>query len=77
MTDLQARIEELEARVAFQDDSLQALNDVVARQDQEVSRLHRELAALAGRLKGLVEQMGEADSGGYIASSADERPPHY
>ncbi len=77
MSDLQARIEELEARVAFQDDSLQSLNDIIARQDQELSRLRRELAAQAGRLKGLVEQMDEANTGGHIGSAVDEVPPHY
>lgn len=77
MSDSQARIDELEARLAFQDDSLQALNDVVARQDKELSQLRRELAAQGGRLKGLVEQMDEANTGGHMGSAADEVPPHY
>lgn len=67
------RIEELEARMAFQDDSLQALNDVIARQDRELAALRRELSAAADRLKGLALAM-EVDN---APSPADEKPPHY
>ena len=77
MSDLEARVEELEARLTFADDSLQALNDVIAKQDKELSLLRRELAAQSGRLKGLVEQMDDSGAGGQLGSAADERPPHY
>ncbi|MGB1580059.1 MAG: SlyX family protein [Nevskiales bacterium] len=68
-----SRVEELEARLAFAEDSLQALNDVISRQDLEIIKLQRELRGHAERLKGLVTAL-EADGSNAIV---DEKPPHY
>lgn len=71
--DLASRVAELETRLAFAEDSLQALNDVIARQDAELLGLQRELHGQAERLKGLATALeaGNADA------VADEKPPHY
>ncbi|WVM88062.1 SlyX family protein [Halopseudomonas pachastrellae] len=46
---LKERVDELESRLAFQDDTIQALNDVIAAQQLELGRLRRSLELLAQR----------------------------
>jgi len=61
---------EVETRLAFQDDTLQALNAVVARQQQEIDRLRREIEALKAQLQAMAPSL--------VASRAEETPPpHY
>ncbi len=64
------RISELETRIAFQDKTVQELNDVVTRQQGEIDRLARELEALKIQLRSL---------SAYPVASRDEEtpPPHY
>jgi len=64
--------EELETRLAFQDDLIESLNDVVARQDRELVRLAQRVAALEERLNDLASAAGE---GGQV--QGHEVPPHY
>jgi len=68
----QARLDELEARAAFQDDLIESLNQVVARQDREVTDLARRVKALETRLAELAE--AASLPGG---SAGHEVPPHY
>ncbi len=63
------RLQELESQMAFQDQLHGQLDDIVARQDREISELKRQLMALSRRLK----EVGESLPG----ESADESPPHY
>lgn len=64
------RLIELESRLAFQDHSLQALNDVIVRQQREIDELRRALAALHAHLKTL--------SPALVAGRSEETPPpHY
>lgn len=68
-------VEDLQSRLAFQEQTLADLNDVVARQTEQIDRLEQQLRALAGKYRDLreaVEQAPEGDS-----PLADERPPHY
>ncbi len=60
---------ELQTRLAWQEDTLAALSEVVARQDQQISHLQQQVQALQNRLGA-----GEA---GEPADRANERPPHY
>ncbi|MCO5785184.1 hypothetical protein DHB74_02315 [Pseudomonas sp. G11-1] len=65
-----ARMDELEMRLAFQDDTIQALNDVVSRQESQLERLQRALELLARRQADLAASMpGETED--------DQPPPHY
>lgn len=65
-----ARIDELESRLAFQDDTIQALNDVLAAQQFELDRLRRSLELVAKRQADLAAQVpGEAGE--------ESPPPHY
>jgi SlyX protein len=70
--DAEARLDEVESRLAFQDDLIESLNRVVARQDLELADLARRLRALEGRLGDLTETVSLA--GG---ASGQEVPPHY
>lgn len=64
------RLIELESRLAFQDHSLQALNDVIVRQQREIDELRRALAALHAQLKTLAPAP--------VAGRSEETPPpHY
>ena len=64
------RIEELESQAAFQDESHESLNAIVARQDREILELKRQFNLLSERLK----EIGDASPG---AAPQDETPPHY
>lgn len=68
---LEARVTELETRLAFQDDTLQALNDVVAAQQRQIDLLEMKLAALATRQR----ELGESLGGG--GGQDEAPPPHY
>ncbi|BAN50166.1 SlyX family protein [Metapseudomonas resinovorans] len=66
---LETRIADLESRLAFQDDTIQALNDVLVEQQRVVDRLQLQLAALAKRQEELLSQYGPGDD--------EAPPPHY
>lgn len=70
IVDLESRVTDLETRLAFQDDTIQALNDVLVEQQRLVERLQLQLAALAKRQEEMQGSLGAADE--------DEAPPpHY
>jgi SlyX protein len=68
---LVTRVEELESRLAFQDDLIESLNEVVARQDKEIVLLTKRLQELMKRLNDL----DSATAGG--TPEGHEIPPHY
>ena len=63
------RFEDLEVRLAYQEQALNELNAVVTEQQATIDRLERRCDALRERLRALGEGSGDAAS--------DERPPHY
>ncbi|MCE5363165.1 SlyX family protein [Pseudomonas sp. GLN_6] len=63
------RINELESRLAFQDDTIQALNDELVVQQRLIERLQMQVAALAKRQDEVSSQFGLAES--------EAPPPHY
>jgi len=67
------RIIELEIKVAYQDDLLQALNTVVSQQQQRLDRLEKTSELLNERIKSLShgQSEGQGDNSGH------EIPPHY
>ena len=68
--ELVGRLNEMEARLAFQDDTIEALNAVVSRQELELVKLQRALELLARRQVDLAASMpGDAED--------DQPPPHY
>ena len=71
MTDLKqlgARIDELEARLTFQDDTIETLNATVTAQWLKIDALSRQVAALNDRLR---------ETEASMPKPASEPPPHY
>jgi len=62
------RIDLLESRLAFQDDTIETLNKTITEQWLKIDALTRQLAALGERLQ-------EAES--RVPGAANEPPPHY
>jgi SlyX protein len=65
---LRDRIDALEARVAYQDDAIETLNQTITAQWQTIDALTRQVSQLSDRLK-------EAEAGALRPSN--EPPPHY
>lgn len=64
------RIDELESRLAFQDDVIETLNGVVTRQQLQLDNLEKEVLLLKQQIKNL--------SPSQIADESEETPPpHY
>ncbi|MFJ4383432.1 SlyX family protein [Pseudomonas sp. NPDC089407] len=66
---LEMRMVELETRQAFQDDTIQALNDVVVEQGRVIERLQMQVAELIKRYEEMVGQYG--------SEGEEAPPPHY
>lgn len=69
---LEDRIIELETRLAYQEDTLQQLNQVVTEQDQMILRLQEHMRLVADKL---ISIEGGVELGGGMP--VNERPPHY
>jgi len=67
---LQETIMDLQARLAFQEDSLDTINIAVVRQQSRIDLLQREILSLKEMIEDFRDAQGEA--GGDI-----ELPPHY
>lgn len=67
--DVDARINELESRLAFQDDTLHALNDALVAQQRLLERLQLQMAALIKRQEEVGSQFGLVEH--------EAPPPHY
>lgn len=60
---------DIETRLAYQDDAIQALSDVVYQQQKQLDRMEKQLQLMLGKLQ---------DLGQNQATKIDhERPPHY
>ena len=66
---LEERVMDLESRLAFQDDAIQALNDVVVEQARVIERLQLQMAELIRRHEEMVGQYG--------SEGEEAPPPHY
>jgi SlyX protein len=65
---LSERIDVLETRLTFQDETIETLNKTITAQWQQIDALTRQLAALSERLQ-------EAEAS--VPAAANEPPPHY
>jgi SlyX protein len=71
MTDVKTlaeRIDALEMRIAYQDDTIETLNETITAQWKQIDALTRQMEELRERLQ-------EAESN--AATPTNERPPHY
>jgi SlyX protein len=66
MTNTTSRIDELEMRMAHQDQTIAELNDVITAQWKKIEVLERQL----GQLRGEIENMDQR-------AAPIDRPPHY
>ena len=64
------QIIELEIKIAYQEDLLQALNKIVAQQQQQIDRLEATCRMFNERIKNLSTE-------GSNSESIEELPPHY
>ncbi|MCP2039868.1 SlyX protein [Neisseria sp. HSC-16F19] len=69
-TDIQARLDELEIRVALQDELLDSLNHTVA-------RLQQTLDLQQAQLRLIYQRLPESPLQESPSSAADNIPPHY
>jgi len=70
---LQERVDELETRLAFQEDTLHALSDQLAHQQSVTEQQQFMMQTLYRQLQDM-QDASATDGGGAAAS---ERPPHY
>ncbi|WGL16910.1 SlyX family protein [Microbulbifer bruguierae] len=66
-----ARVDELETRLAFQEDTITQLNDVIAAQDAQLRALLGRVKDMADKYQDLSYEMQKGLKPG------DEKPPHY
>ena len=67
---LEERLTEIESRVAFQDDTIQQLNDVIIRQQQDIELLTEELQMLKQQMQTLAPSL-------VVDQAQETPPPHY
>jgi SlyX protein len=67
--DIDKRLTDLEVKASFTEDLVDDLNRIVARQQQQIDALLRQVADL--------RQQGAAADPGATRSLRDELPPHY
>ncbi|MGR2766136.1 SlyX family protein [Photobacterium ganghwense] len=67
---LQARIDELEMKQAFQDQTIEELNQALTAQQFLIDKMHTQMQFLVGKVKGMQPSL--------MASESEETPPpHY
>ena len=67
--DLTARLEALEIRVAYQDQTIEELNAALTAQWLEIDKLRREMALLEAELREVAQAPGDG--------APEPPPPHY
>ena len=68
------RVVTIETKLAYQEDTIAQLNDVICRQQNQIDALERLTQQLLGRVRDLSESSAQSSG---VFSVADERPPHY
>ena len=69
LDELKEQLFDLQTQVAFQEDTLQVLNDIVTKQQQQIENLHELCKSQKSQLELMTEETGGAQ--------VDEKPPHY
>ncbi|RUO53635.1 SlyX family protein [Pseudidiomarina homiensis] len=67
------QLADLESRMAFQDDTIETLNQLVIQQSDQLHRLEHKMKLLGQRLQQLQERSDDQQAN----DPADEVPPHY
>lgn len=66
--DLRERVDTMEVRIAYQDDTIETLNATITAQWKQIDMLTRQMSTLG-------ERMAEAETA--VGTPTNERPPHY
>ena len=69
--ELRRHLDEVQTQLAYQEDTVQALNEAVALQQQEILLLQRQVQLLKQRQ----DETGVGPDA--HSAAADEKPPHY
>ncbi len=72
MSDFQEQLIDLQTRVAYQEDTLEQLNQVITQQDADIIQLKQQIRILAQRLEDSLRTQGQGGE-----QTPDDRPPHY
>ena len=64
------RLENIEAKITFQEDLIEELNKTIYQQQKKLERLEAICKSLTGQIQSLAEARNEG-------KTASERPPHY
>jgi len=67
---LSARLDALEIRIAYQDQTIEELNAVIAAQWQEIDRLRRDMVLLENEVREAAAASGDT-------GAPEPPPPHY
>lgn len=67
---MEDRLIDIESRLAYQDQAISELNDVITRQQGMITKLERLCASMSARIAALAEALPSD-------GNADETPPHY
>ncbi len=69
IAELKSQLIELQSQAAFQEDTINSLNDVVSRQQRQIENLAEVYDVLSKRFEASLDAMPGGD--------VDEKPPHY
>ncbi len=67
---LQQRIEDLECQLAFQEQTIEALNDAMSQQQLLITKMQDQMKYVVGKVKNM-------DSSHLADASEETPPPHY
>lgn len=70
MQQLETDIEQLQMKVAFQEDTLEALNNALIAQQRQIDNLEFKLKQVMGKIEEIDPSAGEKEG-------AESPPPHY
>ncbi|MCF2910953.1 MULTISPECIES: SlyX family protein [Pseudoalteromonas] len=70
MTELEDRVNELEAKVAFQDETIETLNNELSAHQVRLAKMQRQIELLAEKIK-------EGRDPGMMPQHQEPPPPHY
>jgi SlyX protein len=73
MSDIEEQLIDVQTRVAYQEDTLAQLNEVITKQDAEIVQLKQQMRLLAQRLDELARDPAQGDD----TEITNDRPPHY
>ena len=73
MSDIEEQLIDVQTRVAYQEDTLAQLNDVITKQDAEITHLKQQMRLLAQRLDELMRDPAQGND----TEIVNDRPPHY